>query len=606
MRIDEAGAESLIAACPPEGLVVWAGAGISSDPPTRLPLGFALTDFALDETCGVAFRTRLVDLWERANEICSPGYRPEPFTQRPRLESVLGGFGELERDAADPSVAFLPAFTSFADAPSNAVHFALASLVLRGAAVFTANFDLCLQAAVCGLTGRPDPFDVEVAGSIRRFILKPDLGAGEIVHFHGVADDPEYLGATLARVKEGLPQPFEPLERRLNRGALLLMVGYSASDAFDVNPYFQQQPPGRWPESALLFVVHERGSAPARLPLLAAGFGKWGAVSAHTGLLLSAAAGGVHPVNAEPAFDWKAEFRARLAGTGVARQRALRILSVAHALGMNVDGLDVESYQKAESHNPGFDTERYRYLLAMAGRERGSPRKELEHTPRISRGGGHTLGSAYATGDLLVASGRALQLDEIRDAAGTAGRLDWHPYTSLSTHGRILLSPYLKRPWRSPATPGGLAAVERVLGVADLLAHRPLRDVGFIRQIATALRMKLLLEALLHGRQSTGREGEILDLYAECADLAGFVSSYRDFTFARLLSVRYAPWSARPRLVWEAGRFAWRSFRLARTLRDRRGARRAMQLGMLIAAYGLYVIVAPSLPVPSPPPGPRA
>jgi hypothetical protein len=606
MRIDEADAESLIMASPPERLVVWAGAGISFDPPTRLPLGFALTDFALDETCGVAFRARLVEVWRRANEICSPGYRPEPFTQRPRLESVLGGFGELERDAADPSAAFLPAFTSFADAPPNAVHFALASLVLRGAAVFTANFDLCLQAAVRRLAGRPDPFDVEVAGSIRRFILKPGLGSGEIVHFHGVADDPEYLGATLARVKEGLPQPFEPLERRLDRGALLLMVGYSASDAFDVNPYFQQQPAGRWPGSVLLFVVHERGAAPAHLPLLAAGFGKWGAVSAHTGLLLSAAAGGVDPVDAEPVFDWKAGFRARLAGDGVAGQRALRILSVAHALGMNVDALDAGAYRKAEAHNPGFDAERYRYLLAMAGRERGSPRKELEHTPRIGQDGGHTLGSAYAGGDLRVASGEAMPLDEIRDVAQGVGRLDWHPYTSLSTHGRVLLSPYLKRPWRSPATPGALAAVERVLGAAHLLAHRPLRDVSFIRQIATALRMKMLLESLLHGAQSTEREGEILDLYAECADLAGFVSGYRDFAFARLLRVRYAPWSARPRLVLKAGRFAWRSFRLARTLRDRRGARRALQLGMLIAAYGMYVLVAPPLPVPSPPPGVRA
>ncbi|HEY0017251.1 MAG TPA: hypothetical protein VGC13_13155 [Longimicrobium sp.] len=606
MLIDEADAESLIAACPPERLVVWAGAGISYSYPTGLPLGFALTDFALDETCGVAFRARLVNLWERANEICSPGYRPEPFSQRPRLESVLGGFGELERDAADPSVAFLPAFTSFADAPPNAVHFTLASLVLKGAAVFTANFDLCLQAAVRHLVGRPDPFDLEVAGSIRRFILKPELGAGEIVHFHGVADDPEYLGATLARIKEGLPQPFEPLERRLDRGALLLMVGYSASDAFDVNPYFQQQPAGRWSKSALLFVRHEGGSAPTHLPLLGTGFGKMGAVSAHTGLLLSAAAGGVHPVDEEPAFDWKAEFRARLAGAGVAGQRALRILSVAHALGINVDGLDAEAYQEAEAHNPGFDTERHRYLLAMTGRERGSLRKELEHTPRASRSGGHTLGSAYAGGDLLAASGKAMQLDEIWNAAQVAGPLDWHPYTSLSTHGRILLSPYLKRPWRSPMTPGTYAAVERVLGLADLLARRPLRDVNFIRQIATALRMKLLLESLLHDGQSTEREGEILSLYAECADLAGFVSSYRDFAFTRLLRVRYAPWRARPRLVWQAGRFAWRSFRLARTLRDRRGARCAMQLGMLVAAYGMYVVVALSLPVPSPPPGSRA
>jgi hypothetical protein len=600
MEIDVTELEALAETFTLSRLIIWAGAGISLDAPTRLPLGFGLTEFALDETCGAAISARLFEVWKRANSICSEPDRPEPFSWRPRLETVLGGLGELERDAADTSLAFLPAFSSFAGAPPNAVHFAIAALVLRGAAVFTPNFDFCLQQAVCSLTGRDDPFDVEESGSIRRYVLKGRRPAGEIVHFHGVADNPEYLGATLTRIKQGLPEPFAVLEERLEAGSLLMMVGYSASDSFDVNPYFMRQPPGAWPGSVLVYVRHEGRPAPSHLAGVAVGFGRWEEVSAHTGLLMSALAGNVHPVDEAPAFDWRSEFRMRL-GPGTDQLRsALRTCAVANALGINVDVLDQQAYARAEARNPGYEIQRYHHLLAIAGRERGVPDKELEHH---RQGGGSevaSLGYDYARGNLRSARDKAMPIDDIlRMARTVAGELPWEPYTSMSAHARPLVAQFVLRPWMRPEG-GGLVKIERLLEVTEVLGGRSLRGVQFMRQVATAWRFDSLLRTLLGSPADPDRENRILSLYAELADLAGFVSSYRDFAMVRLLRARYEPRRARLPLVWQAGRFAARSYRLARAIKDASGMRRAAQLGLLVCAYGSIGLAGPRLPIVSP------
>lgn len=247
--------DALIREYPVSQWIIWAGAGVSLDPPTSLPLGYPFTDFAVEEMCGGSAKTQLLDVWDRANRLCSTPGGAAPFGWRPRLESVLGGFAELER-GAEPGLAFLPGFTSFADAPPNPKHLAIAALVLRGATVFTSNFDLCIQ-AFRELPSRDEAEEVAASGSIRRFRVKDRPGTGEIVHFHGAADEPGSLGATLSRVKEGFPRPFSELEDRLRAGSLIVMVGYSAGDSFDVNPYFAGRSPDTWPASALLFVQHK-------------------------------------------------------------------------------------------------------------------------------------------------------------------------------------------------------------------------------------------------------------------------------------------------------------------------------------------------------------
>jgi hypothetical protein len=577
-------------------LIVWAGAGISLEAPTGLPLGFGLVEFSLDQACGADVSARLYALWARANEICAEPFRPQPFAWRPRLESVLGGLGELERDAPNASLAFLPAFTSFAGAPPNRVHFALASLILRGVTVFTANFDLCLQEAIRRLTRQDDPFDLEVAGSIRRYRLK--AGHGEIVHFHGAADDPEYLGATLSRIKQGLPEPFPVLEDRLDAGALLMMVGYSASDSFDVNPYFIRRRPGTWPVSTLLFVQHEGRDPPAHWAALGAAFGRAGTISLHTGDFIAELAGGVPALDPEPAFDWQAEFCARLDRDAAVRLRPVHTCTVANALGINVDALDENAYAGAEAENPGYEHGRYHHLLAIAGRERGRPDKEAEHHRRAGGGRDDSLGYDYARGDLQSAREKAMPVGEILEMARTGdGELPWAPYTSMSAHARPLVSHYLLRPWKRPRG-RDRDRVARLHRVADALGSRPWRGVAFVRQVATAWRFHLLLNVVAGNPLDPRLEERVLDLYAELADLAGFVSSYRDFAIARLLRLRYEPLAGRLRLVADAGRLARRSYQLARLVRDPSGERRARQLGVLLVGYALLCPLVPRLAGP--------
>jgi hypothetical protein len=580
--------ESLVEEYPIEKWIIWAGAGISRDPPAALPLGFPLTDFALEETCGTKVREKLLAVWKQANEICSEPDWAEPFSWRPRLESVLGGLAELERDAVEPALAFMPGFTSFAEAPPNANHVALASLVLRGAALFTSNFDLCIQEAVRRLTGRTEPFAVYSAGSVVRFRLSPEFGAGEIVHFHGVANDPEYLGATLSRIKEGLPRPFQPLEERLESGGLLLMVGYSVSDSFDVTPYFREQPPRAWPASALVFVQHDGAAAPASLSALRTAFGRSALLPANTGKLIARLAGIASPGHSLPDFDWAAAFRRRLAAAALEGQRAVRTCAVANALGLNVDVLDPHAYARAEASNPGFDPRRYHHLLAIAGRERGAPAKEIEHHRLGGGAESETLGSAYARGRLLSARARAMSPAEILRVARDAKELTWEPYTSMSTHGRVLLAPYLALPWKPPRRTAEVDSIEQLVRVAEALGRRPLRGVLFVRQVATAWRFRLLLNALLRGAPDPGLEREILGLYAELADLAGFVSSYRDFAIVRVLRARYVDHVDRQALLREADAFIRRSAALARVVGDASGRRRARRVRAYLGAVRLF------------------
>jgi hypothetical protein len=574
--------------------IIWAGAGISLDKPTRLPLAFPLTDYAVGEMCGEGVREKLVSLWARANEICSTPGLMAPFSDRPRLESVLGGFADLERDAVRPDLAFLPGLASFAKAPPNRGHFAVASLVLQGARVFTSNFDLGIQAAVRELAASADLFATEVTGSIHRFRLKTGNGAGEIVHFHGVASDAASLGATLSRVKQGFPDPFPLLDNRLEEGVLVLMVGYSAGDSFDVNPYFASRAPGTWPASTLLFVQHPGGAPPAHLPALARGFGGHAVTIEHTGDLLCELAGGAREVPPEPAFDWRADFRSKLAPGPAEGQKWLRTCALASALGVNVDVVDPEAYSNAEAVNPGFDPARYHGLLAIVGRDRGFPAKELEHHRRGGGAGEEMLGYEYARGNLRKARAWAMSTDQILDAAGTVGELPWAPYTSMSTHGRLLLTPYLTAPWKRPRRPDEFDAIHRLSEVVDTLGSRPLQGVQFIRQVATARRFRLLLDALHFGEAHPALEQDILELYASLADLAGFVGSYRDFATARLLRVRYVPPSQRREVLGEAWDFGERGAALAALIGDPSGRRRASRLRAYCRAVRLFW----SLPLP--------
>lgn len=129
----------------------------------------------------------------------------------PRLETVLdvvrrvNGLGALVDILSD-----------LRSAPPNDLHrFFAAHNRLDGRHV-TANFDTCIE----------------------------DAGGKDVFHFHGsFADGADMLGATLSRIQRGFPVDFATLlEDMLTSSAVLVFVGYSGSDAFDVEPFLRVLP----------------------------------------------------------------------------------------------------------------------------------------------------------------------------------------------------------------------------------------------------------------------------------------------------------------------------------------------------------------------------
>ena len=567
----------------PHEWIFWVGAGISASPPTALPVGDTLTEFSIDETCGPAVRARVRGIWAGARALCT-AYDPDVrFFGLPRLESVLGAFADAERGAADP-LRFLRGFTSFASAPPNRNHFLLAEMVRRGAAVVTTNFDLGVQRA---LEAGPMPAKIRVAesaGMFRSHRAEPCFGCGDLVHIHGVADDIGQLGATLARVKEGLGPEFRRwLEARLERGAVLVFVGYSASDAFDVTPYFTSRPERVWPRSSFVFVQHETGEVPAHVPGLACGFGLCEVGKADTTAFLEKLHEGAAPAVGGPRFDWPTVFRGRLRGFRRDTAAPLLTCALANALGINPDVLDPDAFARAAGRNPGYAPREYHGVLALAGRGRGRPELEARHHRLAGGRSQDRLGYHYARGNLLRARMLALSTEEILRTGRAAGPVDWKPYTSLSVHARLLLHPYLLLPRLRARGRRRLRALDRLAEAAGILAGRELADVTAVHQVATALRFRLLFACLRDGRLDRALEHRILSSYAEQSHLGGFVSGYRDFALSRALLLRHAAPAEVEPLAAEAERLLTASAGLARLIGDAAGEGRAHIARRLLA-----------------------
>lgn len=564
-------------------LIIWAGAGVSIPTPTRLPSGWSLTTFCIDAACGAGVRERTFEIWsglKRQIDAAGPGL---PFFEIPRLETVLGGFGEAE-EGADPSLRFLRGFASFAAAPPNRNHLLLASMVRRGATVVTTNFDLAIQRAFTELDAGLECRMTHDGGLFRVYQPHPAAGCGQVIHVHGAADDPQSLGATLAAVKEGLAELFRTwLDERLARGADLVFVGYSASDAFDVTPYFTSRPDGSWPRSTVLFAQHRPDPVPPQVAYMARGFGVFEARRVETTDFLHALHGADPPDPRTPEFAWKDAFASSLGGFAGDAAQPLLACALANALGINVDLLDASAFERARAVNPGYVHARYHSVLSLAARGRGAARLEAEHSLLAGQKRGDLLGYHYARGHLFRSWFLALSLRQILRRGALAGPVDWKPYTSMSVHARIFLQPFLFFPRLRPRAAPLRGRVNALMRVAELLSERDLADVEAVHQVATALRFRLLLGCLRDGTEDPALEERILSAYAEQSHVAGFVSGYRDLAIARALLLRYAAPADVRRLVGEARRLLSRSAAVARLIGDARGEARARSTRALVA-----------------------
>ncbi len=196
-----------LAAFKPHEVLFWSGAGVSRPAPTCGPTGPDLTRRILSSFFLPGTQDGLAELYRRL-DVPHKG-------SRPRLETVLDALAE--RYGAP---GLLDALSDLADCTPNPLHQFFAAHLGCGGDHVTANFDTCVERSGPASVGR-----------------RP-------IHVHGSLGESDALalGARLGVVERGLPeQLMAQLDAALDRARVVVFVGYSGSDFFDVDPYLRSR-----------------------------------------------------------------------------------------------------------------------------------------------------------------------------------------------------------------------------------------------------------------------------------------------------------------------------------------------------------------------------
>lgn len=238
-RREDAGARQLLTKLDlvrPQEVTVLSGAGVSVEGPSSLPTGWELTRRVFD----AFFLPGTLDTVLAHHR--SVGWLTRPHCQLatqtvnpriPRLETVLGvvarSHGEHMVDQAVADVA---------RAVPNRLHHFFAQHLSHNGGHLTANFDEC----------------VESAARIRDLTFADT----ELLHFHGsTGPDGGQLGATLERIERGFPPDVAAeFVRLLRKRPVLLVLGYSGSDFFDVDVTFASLGSDALAGRSVIWVIH--------------------------------------------------------------------------------------------------------------------------------------------------------------------------------------------------------------------------------------------------------------------------------------------------------------------------------------------------------------
>jgi hypothetical protein len=209
-------------------LSLWVGSGISRDPPAALPLANELKSYVLRQVCDTkdlreVYENRLMDEKDIGTKIRS--YPLEAFIERiSETHSILDSIAKLFR-LGDP----------------NDNHNTIAALVKKGLLrdILTTNFDILLEKALERI-GWAVGTDFQVLFNDSEFFEIGDQNPlPTILKIHGSAINVESMRITLSQVagKALALGKVKALQQFLTaEEGGVLVLGYSASDEFDINP----------------------------------------------------------------------------------------------------------------------------------------------------------------------------------------------------------------------------------------------------------------------------------------------------------------------------------------------------------------------------------
>lgn len=212
--------------------IIMVGAGVSIMKPTGLPGGKQLTLYCMEKALGSTSSEKIQRVWKAVLDQLPISYGAN--YECPRLEVLLDNINKNDRLFLQKAHIFLYGFLGFSEQKSNENHYLLAKCVEKGSLVLTVNFDTCIEnvwGQVLYTTYRNQyPY------------VSTENGKG-VYHLHGVAmkgETVEYdMGATLESVKNGVDPVFATyLKKELSENKWMIFVGYSGSDFFDWDPFF--------------------------------------------------------------------------------------------------------------------------------------------------------------------------------------------------------------------------------------------------------------------------------------------------------------------------------------------------------------------------------
>lgn len=321
------------------------GAGISKPYPSNIPLGNELTKYILDISCGEKISDKILEIWNGFSKEIKQFDNNLDFPL-PRLETILGCISEIDLIMGRQSI--LTGLHSWKNIPYNNNHSFLADFVKRGASIFTTNFDLGIEVAY---ESKYESMDCEYLGDVSAF-SSSDLGV--VYHLHGCArDDVQRLGATMRKVKSGFDKDTETiLKGIISRSKLIVFLGYSISDSFDITPLFEKTI-----SNEILFVQHKNAdwknkvTYPSNLYKLFSNCINPKKLKADTTSLLVELSNTILGSTAEyyqekrNSFEWKEEFNKCLSSKYNFDDKILNLLCLRYHLGIATDAFKcIEPY----------------------------------------------------------------------------------------------------------------------------------------------------------------------------------------------------------------------------------------------------------------------
>ena len=369
----------------PNQWIIWAGAGISKPSPTCLPLGKELTEFTLEHVCGSNEEKAIINIWNEVHNLLNQLNIQKNFYLFPRLESILDVVSEVETKAIDVNYSFMKGFQAFLEAPYNSLHISLSVLLSLGAQIITPNFDLCIEKAYNNIFKDNDKLIQKKTDELIVYKSVTKEKTGEIWHYHGAANEINTMGATLQIVKEGLHKNArDKLAELIQMAKVVIFVGYSFSDAFDINPFFTNQTNEAFSDTHAIYFQHSPDTHPSKpistsdkIPLLLHCFKSYQFDLGKTDEFLTALSGNISACKGF--FDWEKTFLKNVDFRGKDKIKPFLICKLANFLGIEINKISKKAFRNALDFFNNYPNDDFHDTMAVVLRKQGKLILERKH-----------------------------------------------------------------------------------------------------------------------------------------------------------------------------------------------------------------------------------